>query len=117
MYIYYIYYIIIVRNNPNILFEYLIIIYGLPFYLYHRRQQPCEGLLFICSVGSFVCLDHYFVPLLRNEDDSNLPRIGAPWTPSEIQNSTLYGPSEPSTPMESPIRVKAYAGPMDSIKV
>jgi len=71
--------------------------------------------------------DQYYVRVIGSLDNSRPAKVAAPWTPS-IRNTdevALYSPLKCSThdsplhgsPRESPITVKAYAGPMSASQV
>ncbi|XP_068239248.1 ankyrin repeat and LEM domain-containing protein 2 homolog [Palaemon carinicauda] len=68
--------------------------------------------------------DHYYVPLLRNDDLCVLPQVGEPWSPKQdspgflteeqqllacISPSSSGSPLSPATPT---LKVRGYAGPM-----
>ncbi|NXH23045.1 ANKL2 protein, partial [Bucco capensis] len=56
----------------------------------------------------------YYVPLLRAEDNSSAPVIGAPWSPDqtdEIPQRTFCG-----SPKDPVLSIRAFAGPMSPSK-
>ncbi|NXP21258.1 ANKL2 protein, partial [Scytalopus superciliaris] len=59
----------------------------------------------------------YYVPLLRAEDNSSAPVIGAPWSPDQMddgpQRSSCKYPGSPRDPVLS---IRAFAGPMSPSK-
>ncbi|XP_027748467.1 ankyrin repeat and LEM domain-containing protein 2 [Empidonax traillii] len=59
----------------------------------------------------------YYVPLLRAEDNSSAPVIGAPWSPDQTddgpQRASLKYPGSPKDPVLS---IRAFAGPMSPSK-
>ncbi|XP_037232028.1 ankyrin repeat and LEM domain-containing protein 2 isoform X1 [Falco rusticolus] len=59
----------------------------------------------------------YYVPLLRAEDNSSAPVIGAPWSPDQIDDSpqrTL--PKYTGSPKDPVLSIRAFAGPMSPSK-
>ncbi|XP_062487495.1 ankyrin repeat and LEM domain-containing protein 2 isoform X2 [Pezoporus occidentalis] len=59
----------------------------------------------------------YYVPLLRADDNSSAPVIGAPWSPDQIDDSpqrTL--PKYMGSPKDPVLSIRAYAGPMSPSK-
>jgi len=71
--------------------------------------------------------DLYYVRVIGSLDDSRPAKVAAPWTPN-IRNTddvalcspfkhNLLDSSLQGSPWESPITVKAYAGPMTSSQV
>ncbi|KAM4808173.1 ankyrin repeat and LEM domain-containing protein 2 isoform 1-T1 [Rhinophrynus dorsalis] len=57
---------------------------------------------------------HFYVPLLRAEDNSSFPVIGAPWSPE--QPDFLSQPRFCGSPKDPLLAVKAFAGPMSPSK-
>ncbi|NXK85818.1 ANKL2 protein, partial [Formicarius rufipectus] len=59
----------------------------------------------------------YYVPLLRAEDNSSAPVIGAPWSPDQVddgpQRTSFKYPGSPKDPVLS---IRAFAGPMSPSK-
>ncbi|XP_061226860.1 ankyrin repeat and LEM domain-containing protein 2 isoform X1 [Neopsephotus bourkii] len=58
-----------------------------------------------------------YVPLLRADDNSSAPVIGAPWSPDQIDDSpqrTL--PNYMGSPKDPVLSIRAYAGPMSPSK-
>ncbi|NWQ61717.1 ANKL2 protein, partial [Neopipo cinnamomea] len=59
----------------------------------------------------------YYVPLLRAEDNSSAPVIGAPWSPDQTddgpQRTSFKYPGSPKDPVLS---IRAFAGPMSPSK-
>lgn len=74
----------------------------------------------ICSLLG----EHYYVPLLRDDDLCVLPQVGEPWSPKqdspgflteEQQLMTCLSPSSsgsPLSPVTPTLKVRGYAGPM-----
>ncbi|XP_044131527.1 ankyrin repeat and LEM domain-containing protein 2 isoform X2 [Bufo gargarizans] len=61
------------------------------------------------------CLKGYFyVPLLRAEDNSSFPVIGAPWSPE--QPDIISQPRHYGSPKDPLLAVRAFAGPMSPSK-
>ncbi|XP_029475159.1 ankyrin repeat and LEM domain-containing protein 2 [Rhinatrema bivittatum] len=58
---------------------------------------------------------HCYVPLLRAEDNSSAPVIGAPWSP-EQDDFTLNLPKYTGSPKDPLLTVRAFAGPMSPSK-
>ncbi|KAK2160893.1 hypothetical protein LSH36_125g01050 [Paralvinella palmiformis] len=72
--------------------------------------------------------DHYYVHLWRSEDNSTPPHVAEPWSPTADVNSTITSPNKmssplspvmnrtiiPGSPRESPVSIKAVAGPMSA---
>ncbi|KFP16804.1 Ankyrin repeat and LEM domain-containing protein 2, partial [Egretta garzetta] len=59
----------------------------------------------------------YYVPLLRAEDNSSAPVIGAPWSPDQTDDSpqrTL--PKYTGSPKDPVLSIRAFAGPMSPSK-
>ncbi|XP_062445843.1 ankyrin repeat and LEM domain-containing protein 2 isoform X2 [Rhea pennata] len=59
----------------------------------------------------------YYVPLLRADDNSSAPVIGAPWSPDQTDDSpqkTL--PMYTGSPKDPVLSVRAFAGPMSPSK-
>jgi len=81
----------------------------------------------------FVFLAQYYVPLLRSDDNVCPAKVAQPWCPSEwaAENSELIDSLCPipsfaraksnqsygGSPKESPMHVRAYAGPMSPSEV
>ncbi|XP_075688756.1 ankyrin repeat and LEM domain-containing protein 2 isoform X2 [Rhinoderma darwinii] len=57
---------------------------------------------------------HFYVPLLRAEDNSSFPVIGAPWSPE--QTDSLSQPRYCGSPKDPLLAVRAFAGPMSPSK-
>ncbi|XP_069612200.1 ankyrin repeat and LEM domain-containing protein 2 isoform X1 [Ranitomeya imitator] len=57
---------------------------------------------------------HFYVPLLRAEDNSSFPIIGTPWSPE--QPDILSQPRYCGSPKDPLLAVKAFAGPMSPSK-
>ncbi|KAG9487542.1 hypothetical protein GDO78_007409 [Eleutherodactylus coqui] len=57
---------------------------------------------------------HFYVPLLRAEDNSSFPIIGVPWSPE--QPDILSQPRYFGSPKDPLLAVKAFAGPMSPSK-
>ncbi|XP_073531954.1 ankyrin repeat and LEM domain-containing protein 2 isoform X2 [Phyllobates terribilis] len=57
---------------------------------------------------------HFYVPLLRAEDNSSFPVIGIPWSPE--QPDILSQPRYCGSPKDPLLAVKAFAGPMSPSK-
>ncbi|KAM4051164.1 ankyrin repeat and LEM domain-containing protein 2 isoform 2-T2 [Anomaloglossus baeobatrachus] len=57
---------------------------------------------------------HFYVPLLRAEDNSSFPVIGIPWSPE--QPDILSQPRYCASPKDPLLAVKAFAGPMSPTK-
>lgn len=57
---------------------------------------------------------HYYVPLLRAEDNSSFPIIGVPWSPE--QPDMLSQPKYCVSPKDPLLAVRAFAGPMSPSK-
>ncbi|NWH63029.1 ANKL2 protein, partial [Geococcyx californianus] len=59
----------------------------------------------------------YYVPLLRAEDNSSAPVIGAPWSPDQTDNSPQRTLSKYSgSPKDPVLSLRAFAGPMSPSK-
>ncbi|KFO83873.1 Ankyrin repeat and LEM domain-containing protein 2, partial [Buceros rhinoceros silvestris] len=59
----------------------------------------------------------YYVPLLRAEDNSSAPVIGAPWSPDQTDDSPQRALSKyPGSPKDPVLSVTAFAGPMSPSK-
>ncbi|XP_032562084.1 ankyrin repeat and LEM domain-containing protein 2 isoform X1 [Chiroxiphia lanceolata] len=59
----------------------------------------------------------YYVPLLRAEDNSSAPVIGAPWSPDQTDDGpqrTLF--KYPGSPKDPVLSIRAFAGPMSPSK-
>ncbi|NXK32683.1 ANKL2 protein, partial [Piprites chloris] len=59
----------------------------------------------------------YYVPLLRAEDNSSAPVIGAPWSPDQMDDGpqrTLF--KYPGSPKDPVLSIRAFAGPMSPSK-
>ncbi|XP_027588937.2 ankyrin repeat and LEM domain-containing protein 2 isoform X1 [Pipra filicauda] len=59
----------------------------------------------------------YYVPLLRAEDNSSAPVIGAPWSPDQMDDGpqrTLF--KYPGNPKDPVLSIRAFAGPMSPSK-
>ena len=75
--------------------------------------------IFICPtclitiINRCFLLGHYYVPLLRSEDNSTQPLIGETWSPDlpVRQSGTVSSPVDPL------LSVKAYVGPMSPSQV
>ncbi|WAQ99200.1 ANKL2-like protein, partial [Mya arenaria] len=83
-------------------------------------NMPDKGLICSrCSVSSTalrerigaLLLGQCYVPLIRSEDNTSTPLIGQPWSP-DVTMSPLDNPRVPCSPRESPMSVRACAGPM-----
>ncbi len=60
--------------------------------------------------------DCFYVPLLRPEDNSAPGMVGEPWSPDpESPKFKREAPAE--NPTESPMTIRALAGPMSPTKV
>ncbi|KAG8597350.1 hypothetical protein GDO81_002260 [Engystomops pustulosus] len=57
---------------------------------------------------------HFYVPLLRAEDNSSFPVIGVPWSPE--QPDILSQPRYYGSPKDPLLAVRAFAGPMSPSK-
>ncbi|XP_049660279.1 ankyrin repeat and LEM domain-containing protein 2 isoform X1 [Accipiter gentilis] len=59
----------------------------------------------------------YYVPLLRAEDNSSAPVIGAPWSPDQIDDSPQRTLSKyTGSPKDPVLSIRAFAGPMSPSK-
>ncbi|NWI67815.1 ANKL2 protein, partial [Todus mexicanus] len=59
----------------------------------------------------------YYVPLLRAEDNSSAPVIGAPWSPDQADESPQRTVSKyPGSPKDPVLSIRAFAGPMSPSK-
>ncbi|XP_054248584.1 ankyrin repeat and LEM domain-containing protein 2 [Indicator indicator] len=59
----------------------------------------------------------YYVPLLRAEDNSSAPVIGAPWSPDQTDDSPQRTLSKYSgSPKDPVLSIRAFAGPMSPSK-
>nr|XP_006134682.1 ankyrin repeat and LEM domain-containing protein 2 [Pelodiscus sinensis] len=59
----------------------------------------------------------YYVPLLRAEDNSSAPVIGAPWSPDQSDDNPLTAlPKHGGSPKDPVLSVRAFAGPMTPSK-
>ncbi|NXX20345.1 ANKL2 protein, partial [Podargus strigoides] len=59
----------------------------------------------------------YYVPLLRAEDNSSAPVIGAPWSPDQTDDSPQETLSKyPGSPKDPVLSIRAFAGPMSPSK-
>ncbi|XP_067395919.1 ankyrin repeat and LEM domain-containing protein 2 isoform X2 [Emydura macquarii macquarii] len=59
----------------------------------------------------------YYVPLLRAEDNSSAPVIGAPWSPDQSDDNPLTSlPRHSGSPKDPVLSVRAFAGPMTPSK-
>ncbi|XP_069788660.1 ankyrin repeat and LEM domain-containing protein 2 isoform X2 [Narcine bancroftii] len=58
--------------------------------------------------------DRYYVPLLRDIDNSSPPVIGPPWSPDRSDNQPLY--KHTGNPKDPVMAVRAFAGPMTPCK-
>ncbi|XP_025068099.1 ankyrin repeat and LEM domain-containing protein 2 isoform X2 [Alligator sinensis] len=59
----------------------------------------------------------YYVPLLKAEDNSSSPVIGAPWSPDQSDgNSHTALPRYTGSPKDPVLSVRAFAGPMSPSK-
>ncbi|OXB85009.1 UNVERIFIED_CONTAM: hypothetical protein H355_016131 [Colinus virginianus] len=59
----------------------------------------------------------YYVPLLRAEDNSSAPVIGAPWSPDQTDDSPQAAlPKYPGSPKDPVLSIRAFAGPMSPSK-
>ncbi|KAM6112067.1 ankyrin repeat and LEM domain-containing protein 2 isoform 1-T1 [Pterocles gutturalis] len=59
----------------------------------------------------------YYVPLLRAEDNSSAPVIGAPWSPDQIDDSPQRTVSKyTGSPKDPVLSIRAFAGPMSPSK-
>ncbi|KFV94106.1 Ankyrin repeat and LEM domain-containing protein 2, partial [Eurypyga helias] len=59
----------------------------------------------------------YYVPLLRAEDNSSAPVIGAPWSPDQTDDSPQRTLSKyPGSPKDPVLSIRAFAGPMSPSK-
>eukprot|EP00079_Xenopus_tropicalis_P014272 XP_004910629.1 PREDICTED: ankyrin repeat and LEM domain-containing protein 2 isoform X1 [Xenopus tropicalis] len=56
---------------------------------------------------------HFYVPLLRAEDNSSFPVIGAPWSPEQPDLIQTRFSGSPKDPL---LAVRAFAGPMSPSK-
>ncbi|XP_053849657.1 ankyrin repeat and LEM domain-containing protein 2 isoform X3 [Vidua macroura] len=60
---------------------------------------------------------HYYVPLLRAEDNSSAPVIGAPWSPDQMDDGPQRAwPKYPGSPKDPVLSIRAFAGPMSPSK-
>uniref|UniRef100_A0A4W3JGB7 Ankyrin repeat and LEM domain-containing protein 2 n=1 Tax=Callorhinchus milii TaxID=7868 RepID=A0A4W3JGB7_CALMI len=61
--------------------------------------------------------DRYYVPLLRDTDNSALPVIGFPWSPEQSDNLSCASlPRLTGNPKDPVMAVRAFAGPMTPSK-
>ncbi|XP_052796371.1 ankyrin repeat and LEM domain-containing protein 2-like isoform X2 [Mya arenaria] len=82
-------------------------------------DSPRDLICSRCSVSSTalrerigaLLLGQCYVPLIRSEDNTSTPLIGQPWSP-DVTMSPLDNPRVPCSPRESPMSVRACAGPM-----
>ncbi|KAI6076288.1 Ankyrin repeat and LEM domain-containing protein 2 [Aix galericulata] len=59
----------------------------------------------------------YYVPLLRAEDNSSAPVIGAPWSPDQTDEIPQAPLSKyPGSPKDPVLSIRAFAGPMSPSK-
>ncbi|NXW35651.1 ANKL2 protein, partial [Phaetusa simplex] len=59
----------------------------------------------------------YYVPLLRAEDNSSAPVIGAPWSPDQTDNGPQRTSSKyTGSPKDPVLSIRAFAGPMSPSK-
>ncbi|NWX97084.1 ANKL2 protein, partial [Nothoprocta ornata] len=59
----------------------------------------------------------YYVPLLRADDNSSAPVIGAPWSPDQTDNSPQTSlPMYHGSPKDPVLSIRAFAGPMSPSK-
>ncbi|NXS62368.1 ANKL2 protein, partial [Brachypteracias leptosomus] len=59
----------------------------------------------------------YYVPLLRAEDNSSAPIIGAPWSPDQTDDSPQRALSKyTGSPKDPVLSIRAFAGPMSPSK-
>uniref|UniRef100_A0A8C3DWP6 Ankyrin repeat and LEM domain-containing protein 2 n=1 Tax=Corvus moneduloides TaxID=1196302 RepID=A0A8C3DWP6_CORMO len=59
----------------------------------------------------------YYVPLLRAEDNSSAPVIGAPWSPDQTDDGPQRTWSKyPGSPKDPVLSIRAFAGPMSPSK-
>ncbi|XP_031447914.1 ankyrin repeat and LEM domain-containing protein 2, partial [Phasianus colchicus] len=59
----------------------------------------------------------YYVPLLRAEDNSSAPVIGAPWSPDQTDESPQAALSKyTGSPKDPVLSIRAFAGPMSPSK-
>ncbi|XP_051489621.1 ankyrin repeat and LEM domain-containing protein 2 isoform X2 [Apus apus] len=59
----------------------------------------------------------YYVPLLRAEDNSSAPVIGAPWSPDQTDDSPQRTLSQyTGSPKDPVLSIRAFAGPMSPSK-
>ncbi|NXL55577.1 ANKL2 protein, partial [Chordeiles acutipennis] len=59
----------------------------------------------------------YYVPLLRAEDNSSAPVIGAPWSPDQIDDNPQRNLSKyTGSPKDPVLSIRAFAGPMSPSK-
>ncbi|NWI95621.1 ANKL2 protein, partial [Pitta sordida] len=59
----------------------------------------------------------YYVPLLRAEDNSSAPVIGAPWSPDQVDDGPQRTLSKyPGSPKDPVLSIRAFAGPMSPSK-
>ncbi|NXX48470.1 ANKL2 protein, partial [Tricholaema leucomelas] len=59
----------------------------------------------------------YYVPLLRAEDNSSAPVIGAPWSPDQTDDSPQKTLSKyTGSPKDPVLSIRAFAGPMSPSK-
>ncbi|KAM6193363.1 ankyrin repeat and LEM domain-containing protein 2 isoform 1-T2 [Sarcoramphus papa] len=59
----------------------------------------------------------YYVPLLRAEDNSSAPVIGAPWSPDQTDDSPQRTLSKyTGSPKDPVLSIRAFAGPMSPSK-
>ncbi|NXO20845.1 ANKL2 protein, partial [Cisticola juncidis] len=59
----------------------------------------------------------FYVPLLRAEDNSSAPVIGAPWSPDQTDDGPQRAwPQFPGSPKDPVLSIRAFAGPMSPSK-
>ncbi|NWW79269.1 ANKL2 protein, partial [Climacteris rufus] len=59
----------------------------------------------------------YYVPLLRAEDNSSAPVIGAPWSPDQMDDGPQRTLAKyPGSPKDPVLSIRAFAGPMSPSK-
>ncbi|NWI09411.1 ANKL2 protein, partial [Crypturellus soui] len=59
----------------------------------------------------------YYVPLLRADDNSSAPVIGAPWSPDQTDDSPQTSlPMYHGSPKDPVLSIRAFAGPMSPSK-
>ncbi|NXL92576.1 ANKL2 protein, partial [Alectura lathami] len=59
----------------------------------------------------------YYVPLLRAEDNSSAPVIGAPWSPDQMDEGPQAALSQyAGSPKDPVLSIRAFAGPMSPSK-